>query len=93
VEAAVYYLVSESLTNAAKHAGATDVTVSIARADDAVEVEVADDGAGGAELSRGTGIRGLVDRVEALGGRLALESPPGAGTTIRARLPLADRSR
>jgi len=88
VEVAVYYLASESLTNAAKHAAPTAVSITLAAAADALEVEVADDGRGGAELAGGTGIRGLADRVEALGGRLAVESPPGVGTTIRARLPL-----
>jgi PAS domain S-box-containing protein len=91
VEAAVYYLVSESLTNAAKHADATAATVRLVAAGDSLEVTVADDGTGGADLAGGTGIRGLADRVEALGGRLAVESPPGGGTTVRARVPLRPR--
>ena len=88
IEAAVYYLVSESLTNAARHAGATAVTVTIAHSHGSLRAEIADDGRGGADLAAGTGLRGLADRVEALGGRLTLESPTGAGTTIRAELPL-----
>ena len=88
VEAAVYYLVSENLTNAAKHAEATHVTVTISRSDGMLGVEIADDGKGGADMAAGTGLRGLADRVEALGGRLTLSSPAGAGTTIRASLPL-----
>jgi PAS domain S-box-containing protein len=91
LEAAVYYLVSESLTNAAKHAAASAVTVTLRPTDETVEVTVADDGRGGADLAAGTGIRGLADRVESLGGRLDVESPPGAGTTICARLPLRPR--
>jgi signal transduction histidine kinase len=91
VEAAVYYLVSESLTNAAKHAAATTVAVALRTEQDALEVTVADDGRGGADLGGGTGIRGLADRVESLGGRLGVDSPPGAGTTVRARLPLPAR--
>jgi PAS domain S-box-containing protein len=91
VEAAVYYLVSESLTNAAKHAAPAAVTVTLRTDDEALEVTVADDGLGGADLAAGTGIRGLADRVESLGGRLAVESPPGVGTTVCARLPLRPR--
>ena len=89
VEAAVYYPASESLTNSAKHADATGVTIRMRASDGALEVEIADDGkGGGADLAAGTGLRGLADRVEALGGRLALASPTGAGTKIRATLPL-----
>jgi PAS domain S-box-containing protein len=91
VEAAVYYLVSESLTNAAKHAEPTVVTVSLRTDDDALEVTVADDGRGGADLGGGTGIRGLGDRVASLGGRLEVTSPPGAGTSVWARVPLSPR--
>jgi PAS domain S-box-containing protein len=88
VEAAAYYVVSESLANIAKYAQASAVTVSIARANGYAVVEVEDDGIGGADPGRGSGIRGLADRVEALDGRLDLESPPGGGTRIRARIPL-----
>jgi signal transduction histidine kinase len=89
VEAAAYYVVSEALTNVAKYAGVCDVRVGVARRDGQLEVTVADDGVGGADGSRGSGLRGLADRVEALGGRLEVSSPVGAGTTLRARLPCA----
>jgi signal transduction histidine kinase len=88
VEAAVYFVVAESLTNAVKHAGASELQVRMATAGGELRVEIADDGRGGADPGTGTGLRGLADRVEALGGRLALDSPPGAGTVVRAALPL-----
>ena len=88
VEVAVYYLVSEALTNAAKYAEPTGVSVTVQRTDDGLAAEIADDGGGGADPAGGTGLRGLGDRVEALGGRLRIDSPPGAGTRIRAELPL-----
>jgi signal transduction histidine kinase len=91
VEVSAYYVVAEALTNAAKHARASAVTVNV-EADAAgamLRVAVRDDGVGGADFSRGTGLVGLKDRVEALGGRIFLESPPGAGTSLRAELPLA----
>ncbi len=87
VEAAAYYLVAEALTNAAKHARASCVNVSVSRANGRAVVEVADDGVGGADLRGGSGLRGLRDRVEALGGELDLESREGDGTTLTARLP------
>jgi PAS domain S-box-containing protein len=87
VEAAAYYLVAEALTNASKHARASRVRVQLARDDGSAVVEVSDDGVGGADEGGGSGLRGLGDRVEALGGRLALSSPPGAGTTLSARIP------
>jgi PAS domain S-box-containing protein len=86
VEAAAYYLVAEALTNAAKHARASHVRVEVQKEDGAALVEVSDDGVGGAD-GRGSGLRGLCDRVEALGGTLDLLSPPGSGTTLRARIP------
>jgi signal transduction histidine kinase len=89
VETAVYYVVSEALANAAKHSRASEVSVSVASDDTRVRATVADDGIGGADLARGSGLIGLVDRVEALGGRLALDSPAGGGTTISIELPLA----
>jgi PAS domain S-box-containing protein len=89
VEVAIFYVVSESLANIAKHAGANAVTVRVSHTDDAVVVEVADDGVGGADERLGSGLRGLSDRVEALGGRLGVESPGGAGTRVMARMPLA----
>jgi PAS domain S-box-containing protein len=87
VEAAAYYIVAEALTNASKHARASRVRVLVRRSDGDVLVEVADDGVGGADQRGGSGLRGLRDRVEALGGELGLESGAGAGTTLTARLP------
>jgi PAS domain S-box-containing protein len=89
VEAAAYYVVSEALTNVAKYAEASVVQVRVARDDGRAVIEVADDGTGGADPSMGSGLRGLVDRVEALGGRLTVESPIGEGTTLRAALPIS----
>lgn len=89
VEAAAYYLVAEALANAGKHSEATRVTVRVRTDGDATTVEVADDGVGGADAESGSGLRGLADRVAALGGELELESEPGRGTTLRARLPHA----
>jgi PAS domain S-box-containing protein len=91
VEAAAYYVVSEALTNVAKYAGACAVRVEVSRCDGRLEVTVADDGVGGADGSRGSGLSGLADRVEALGGRLEVSSPVGAGTTLRAVLPCVTR--
>ena len=87
VEAAAYYLVAEALTNAAKHAGASSVNVQVTRGNGRAVVEVADDGVGGVDQRRGSGLRGLRDRVEALGGTLEISSPSGVGTTLTARLP------
>jgi PAS domain S-box-containing protein len=87
VEVAAYYLVSEALANVAKHARASAATVAVSRAGDRVIVEVADDGIGGAEVTQGSGLRGLADRIGALGGTLAVDSRRGAGTTIRATIP------
>ena len=87
VEAAAYYVVSESLANVAKYAQASTVAVSIASVNGHAVVEIADDGVGGADPTKGSGLRGLVDRVEALDGRLRVESRPGNGTRIRAEIP------
>jgi signal transduction histidine kinase len=87
VEAAAYYVISEALANATKYARATAVRVRVNRVDGRALVEVADDGVGGADGSRGSGLRGLADRVEALGGRFALVSPVGRGTVVRAEIP------
>jgi signal transduction histidine kinase len=87
VEAAAYYVVSEALANVTKYAHATAVRVRVDRVDGNALVEVADDGVGGADSSRGSGLNGLADRVEALGGRLALVSPVGRGTVVRAEIP------
>jgi signal transduction histidine kinase len=88
IEAAVYYVVSESLTNAAKHADASKARVEISATATEVVVVISDDGRGDANMNAGSGIRGLADRVEALGGELDLTSPSGGGTAVRATLPL-----
>jgi signal transduction histidine kinase len=88
VEVSAYYLVAEALTNAARHARASAVTVEAEVAGDRLRVTVSDDGVGGAGLDGGTGLAGLKDRVEALGGRIVLHSPPGAGTSLHAEFPL-----
>jgi predicted ATPase/signal transduction histidine kinase len=88
VEVSAYYVVAEALTNAAKHARASAITVRAEADGDVLRVTIRDDGAGGADLARGTGLTGLKDRVEAIGGRIILHSPRGAGTTLRAELPL-----
>jgi PAS domain S-box-containing protein len=87
VEAAAYYVVAEALTNAAKHANASVVRVRVDRENGFARIEVADDGIGGAVTDGGSGLRGLADRVEALGGLLRLESPLGEGTVIQATIP------
>jgi signal transduction histidine kinase len=89
VETSAYFVVAEALTNAAKHARCSHVQVSVRIEEDTVTVEVRDDGVGGATPSAGSGLRGLADRVSALGGTLELESPAGRGTIVRARLTLA----
>jgi len=89
VEAAAYFVTSEALANAAKHSHATEVRIRARLERGVLLLELADDGIGGAGTGSGTGLRGLADRVEALGGRLTLSSPPGRGTTIRAEIPCA----
>jgi signal transduction histidine kinase len=89
LEVAAYYVVSESLTNVAKHACAGSASVEVVRLDGKLVIEVIDDGVGGADTERGTGLRGLADRVEALGGRLRIWTPRGGGTRVRAELPCA----
>jgi signal transduction histidine kinase len=88
IELAAYYVVSEALTNTAKHAAANVIDVEVVADADGLRVSVRDDGRGGADLTRGSGLVGLTDRVEALGGRLSLDSLPGAGTTVQIALPL-----
>jgi signal transduction histidine kinase len=88
VEATAYFTVAEALTNATRHAEATRATVEIHDRDDRLEVVVIDDGAGGADPTRGSGLRGLEDRVASADGRLTIDSPTGGGTTIRAEIPL-----
>jgi signal transduction histidine kinase len=89
VEAAAYYVVAEALANVSKYASATGVAVTVGRRNGRAVVEVADDGIGGADPGRGSGLRGLADRIEALGGAFAVESPPGVGTLLRAEIPCA----
>jgi signal transduction histidine kinase/uncharacterized protein YhfF len=89
VETTVWFLVSEALANAIKHAGATSLRVSAVQHGRTLVAEVADDGAGGARPEQGTGLQGLGARVESLGGRLKIDSPPGGGTTLAATIPLA----
>jgi signal transduction histidine kinase len=88
VEAAIYYVVAESLTNAAKHANASEARVEISTTNEEVVVAIRDNGTGGASMDRGSGLRGLADRIEALGGQLDLKSPSRGGTVVRATLPL-----
>ena len=95
VEAAAYYTVSEALTNASKHANATRVWVSLRVDPDMLHLSIRDDGAGGADATRGSGLTGLRDRIEALGGRIKIESPSGSGTLIEVEIPIggpADRN-
>jgi signal transduction histidine kinase len=88
VETAVYYVVSEALTNAIKHSRATVVSVTVTRAQTALRVAIADDGVGGAVAGDGSGLTGLSDRIAAAGGRLTIDSPRGRGTTIAFEVPL-----
>jgi signal transduction histidine kinase len=88
VEVATYYVVSEALTNAAKHAQASLINVEVETGEDALRLCVRDDGVGGADPIRGSGLVGLKDRVEALGGTITIQSPPGSGTALRVELPL-----
>jgi signal transduction histidine kinase len=88
VEAVAYFLCSEALANTAKHASASRVSVSVITGDGQVSVLIEDDGVGGADPARGTGLQGLADRVEALGGTLHVESPAGGGTRLAAEIPL-----
>jgi signal transduction histidine kinase len=89
LEVTAYFVVSEALTNAAKHAHASRVQVNVDTAGGDLLLSISDDGVGGADLTRGTGLVGLKDRVEATGGRIALHSPRGAGTSLRIELPLS----
>jgi signal transduction histidine kinase len=88
VEVSAYYVVTEALTNAAKHARASAVSIRVEVAGELLRVAVTDDGDGGAVVGAGTGLVGLKDRVEALGGRLRLDSPGGGGTSLTAELPI-----
>jgi signal transduction histidine kinase len=88
VEAAAYFVIAEALTNVAKYAEANEATVAVRRQNGHALVEVRDDGVGGADPTRGSGLHGLADRVSALDGSLSLDSPPGAGTILRAEIPV-----
>ncbi len=89
VEAIAYFVVSEALTNVAKHSRAARARVEVTSGDGVLHVLVADDGAGGADATRGTGLRGLADRVRAVDGSIEVHSPPGGGTVLAATLPVA----
>jgi signal transduction histidine kinase len=93
VEVAAYYAVAEALTNMAKYAGASAAEVEATANEGVLQVRVRDDGRGGADFGHGSGLAGLKDRIEALGGRIWLHSPPGAGTTVQIALPLGGPSR
>jgi signal transduction histidine kinase len=88
VEVAAYYAVSEALTNAAKHAKASGAEVDLQLQNSRLRLSISDDGVGGADPARGSGILGLTDRVEALGGKVRLISPAGAGTSLVLDLPI-----
>jgi signal transduction histidine kinase len=88
IEAAAYFVVAEALTNVVKYAHASQATVRVSRRNGHAIVEVADDGIGGADPDRGSGLRGLADRISALDGRMSLDSPAGAGTRLRAEIPV-----
>jgi signal transduction histidine kinase len=93
VEATAYFVCSEALANVAKHAEASRATVMLEANADRLRAEIADDGVGGAEPSRGSGLRGLADRVETLGGRLGVKTARGAGTRVIAEIPLDPASK
>ena len=88
VEAAAYFVVAEALTNVVKYANASQARISVTRSNGHAVVEVADDGVGGADPGRGSGLRGLADRISALDGTMVLTSPEGAGTLLRAEIPV-----
>jgi len=92
IEAAAYFVVAEGLTNVARYSEASEAAVSISHVDDRLVVEVEDDGRGGADAGRGTGLRGLADRVEVLDGSLSLQSPDGEGTRLRAEFDVTPPS-
>jgi len=87
VELAAYFVVSEALTNVAKHASATRASVTMTKTAGRLAVEISDDGVGGADIDLGTGLRGLTDRLAAIEGQLEVDSKPGRGTTVRASIP------
>ena len=87
LESTAYFVVAEAMANALKHSGATELGVRVVAADGWLTVEVRDDVTGGARSADGTGLRGLADRVDTLGGTLTVDSPAGVGTCVRAELP------
>jgi signal transduction histidine kinase len=89
VESAGYFVISEALTNAVKHADASHLRVRVARSDGQLEIEISDDGSGGADKAPHRGLQGLEDRVEALDGSLRIDSPVGVGTRLTVRIPCA----
>ena len=88
IEACAYFVTAEALTNVAKYARASSASVELSLEEDRLRVQVRDDGVGGADPSTGTGLRGLRDRVDALDGELAVDSPPGGGTTVTVEVPV-----
>jgi signal transduction histidine kinase len=88
VEAAAYFVTSEALANVAKYAQASEASVAVSLDDDRLHLDVSDDGVGGADPAKGSGLNGLRDRIDALDGRLEIESPPGVGTTLRIEIPM-----
>jgi signal transduction histidine kinase len=90
-EVAAYYIVAEALTNAAKHARASQVTLSVGVDDANLQLSIRDDGIGGADAAKGSGLIGLTDRVEALGGKLAISSAAGSGTSLLVEIPVEVR--
>jgi signal transduction histidine kinase len=93
VEVATYYVVAEALTNTAKHANASRVLINVEATDDIISASVRDDDGGGANPARGSGLAGLQDRVEALGGAMSVESPSGSGTNLHVQIPIVAESR
>ena len=87
VELAAYFVVSEALTNVAKHASATHAPVTVTNGNGRLAVEVSDHGVGGPDIALGTGLRGLSDRLAAINGQFDIDSKPGHGTTLRASIP------
>ena len=92
VEIAAYFVVSECLANVAKYAQASAAKVSVRRVDGVVRLEIADDGVGGADATRGSGLSGIADRVAALDGTIVIDSPPGGGTRVRVEIPCAPQA-
>jgi signal transduction histidine kinase len=90
VEVAAYYSVSEALTNASKHANASRVWVALSLEEGMLVLSIRDDGVGGADASRGSGLTGLADRIDALGGKLQIDSPRGSGTRIEVQIPIRE---